>query len=50
MYFSNQVLKEVQHELLSFGKTQMSVMEISHRSKEFAKINNDAQAAVRELL
>lgn len=45
-----QVLKEVQTELLQYGKAEISVMEMSHRSKEFAKINNEAQEAIRELL
>ncbi|KAJ3666059.1 hypothetical protein Zmor_001514 [Zophobas morio] len=44
------VLEEVQKELLSFGESGMSLMEMSHRSKEYSKINNDAQKAVRELL
>lgn len=45
-----QVLEEVQNELLSYVASGMSVIEISHRSKEFDKINRDAQQAVRELL
>ncbi|RZC39048.1 phosphoserine aminotransferase, partial [Asbolus verrucosus] len=44
------VLSEVQSELLSFRDSGMSLMEMSHRSKEYSKINNDAQNAVRELL
>lgn len=45
-----EVLKEVQDELLQYGKTEISVMEMSHRSKEFGQINKDAQQAIRELL
>lgn len=45
-----EVLQEVQNELLQYGKSEISVMEMSHRSKEFAKINKDAQDAIRELL
>ncbi|KAJ8963623.1 hypothetical protein NQ314_005523 [Rhamnusium bicolor] len=45
-----EVLTEVQHEFLSYKDSGMSLIEMSHRSKEFTKINNDAQLAVRELL
>ncbi|KAF2879669.1 hypothetical protein ILUMI_26507 [Ignelater luminosus] len=45
-----EVLEEVQNELLSYVASGMSIMEMSHRSKEYAKINKDAQNAVRELL
>lgn len=45
-----EVLKDVQAELLSYQKTGMSIMEMSHRSKEYTKINNDAQQAIRDLL
>jgi len=45
-----EVLEEVQNELLSYVSSGMSIMEMSHRSKEYAKINKDAQNAVRELL
>ncbi|KAK9874548.1 hypothetical protein WA026_005387 [Henosepilachna vigintioctopunctata] len=45
-----EVLEDVQSELLSFQKSGMSIMEMSHRSKEYSKINNDAQAAIRKLL
>lgn len=40
----------MQAELLCYGNTEISVMEMSHRSKEFAKIINDAQLAIKELL
>lgn len=45
-----EVLKEVQEELLQYGTSEISVMEMSHRSKEFGKINKDAQLAIKELL
>nr|XP_022901604.1 probable phosphoserine aminotransferase [Onthophagus taurus] len=45
-----EVLEYVQKELLNFNGMGMSVMEISHRSKEYMKINSDAQKSVRELL
>lgn len=45
-----EVLKEVQDSLLSYGDTGMSVMEMSHRSKEYFKIHDDAIAALREIL
>ncbi|KAK4881913.1 hypothetical protein RN001_005232 [Aquatica leii] len=45
-----EVLEEVQDEVLSYLSSGMSLMEMSHRSKEYAKINKDAQDAVRELL
>ncbi|EEZ98123.1 probable phosphoserine aminotransferase [Tribolium castaneum] len=45
-----EVLAEVQTELLSYQDSGMSLMEMSHRGKEYTKINNDAQKAIRELL
>ncbi len=44
------VLKEVQEELLDFAGTGMSVLEVSHRSKEYEKVHNETQALLRELL
>lgn len=44
------VLKEAQDELLDFNETGMSVMEISHRSKEFDEVILSAEADLRELL
>ncbi len=44
------VLEKAQDELLDFKGTGMSIMEISHRSKEFDQVMNEAQALVRELL
>ena len=44
------VLKKAQEELLDFQGTGMSVMEISHRSKEYAKIHSEVSELVRELM
>lgn len=45
-----EVLLEVQGEILSYQNTGMSLMEMSHRSPEYSKINKSAQDTVRELL
>jgi phosphoserine aminotransferase len=45
-----EVLQKAQAELLDYKGTGMSVMEISHRSKEFEAIVSEAQADLRELL
>ena len=45
-----EVLEQAQAELLDFKGTGMSVMEISHRSKEFEAVINTAEADLRELL
>lgn len=44
------VLEAVQAELLSYNGLGVSIMEMSHRSPEYTKINNDAQKYVRDLL
>ena len=44
------VLKRAQEELLCLPGVGASVMEISHRSKEFEAIINDAEANIRSLL
>lgn len=44
------VLKEAAYEMLNYNDTGMSVMEMSHRSKEFEKIIQDAQRDLRELM
>jgi phosphoserine aminotransferase len=44
------VLKQAQEELLDYKGTGMSVMEISHRSKEFEALIQGAEADLRELL
>jgi len=45
-----EVLQQAQAELLDYKGTGMSVMEISHRSKDFESIVAEAQADLRELL
>ncbi len=44
------VLERAKEEMLSFGGLGVSVMEISHRSKEFAKVLEGAEQGLRELL
>jgi len=44
------VLEEIQENLLSFKGTGMSITEISHRSKEFDDVINDAVARTKRLL
>ena len=43
-------LKKAQEELLDFKGTGMSLMEISHRSKEYDDTHKEATALVRELM
>lgn len=45
-----EVLKEAAAEMLDYNGTGMSVMEMSHRSKAFEKIINEAEADLRELM
>ncbi len=45
-----EVLQQAQAEMLDFKGTGMSVMEISHRSKEFEEVIHTAEADLRELL
>src|ERR1035437_537648 len=45
-----EVLKIVQGELLDYQGTGMSILESSHRAKEFETINDQTIALVRELL
>ncbi len=44
------VLEKAQAELLSYGKSGMSVMEMSHRSPDYEPIIKDAEAALRKLM
>ncbi len=46
----NEVLEQAQGELLDWRGTGMSVMEISHRGKEFVQLAAEAEADLRELL
>src|SRR5512139_1216158 len=43
-------LERAQAELCDFEHTGMSVMEISHRAKEYDAVHNEAIALTRELL
>ncbi|WP_404350545.1 3-phosphoserine/phosphohydroxythreonine transaminase [Sutcliffiella horikoshii] len=45
-----QVLQRAQEELLNFQDTGMSVMELSHRSKEYDKVHQKAATLLQELL
>lgn len=45
-----EVLKEVQENLLGYGKTGLSVMEMSHRSKEYFQIHDDAIQGIKDIL
>ncbi len=44
------VLKQIQHDFLDFFKTGMSVVETSHRSKEFEAVVNTAVQDLKDLL
>jgi phosphoserine aminotransferase len=45
-----EVMKKAQDELLDFNGIGLSIMEISHRSKDFEAVINTAEAKVRSLL
>ena len=45
-----EVLENVQKELLNYNGSGQSVMEMSHRSKDFQKIIDDAEANLRDLM
>ena len=45
-----EVLKRVQEKLLDYEGSGMSVMEMSHRSKYYDAINNEAESLLRELM
>ncbi len=44
-----QVLREARDEMLEYGDTGMSVLEMSHRSPEYQAIIDDAEARLRDL-
>ena len=44
------VLEEIQKELIDYKGSGMSVMEMSHRSKVFQTIADEAEADLRELM
>ena len=45
-----EVLKEAQRDLLDFNNSGMSITEMSHRTKTFMAVNDEANALLRELL
>ena len=45
-----EVLKEAQAEFLDFDSSGMSIIEISHRSKPYEKVHNQAKADILELM
>lgn len=45
-----EVLEKAQKEMVEYGSSGMSVMEMSHRSKDYEEIINQAEALVRELM
>ncbi len=45
-----EVLQQAQEELVEYKGIGMSIMEISHRSKEYEAVNNETQALFKELL
>ncbi|WP_196593842.1 3-phosphoserine/phosphohydroxythreonine transaminase [Pectinatus sottacetonis] len=45
-----EVLKETQKEFLNFDNSGMSIIEISHRSKEYEQVHNQAKADIKELM
>ena len=45
-----EVLERAQADMLSYGESGMSVMEMSHRTPEFEEILSSAESALRELM
>ena len=45
-----EVLREAQAEFLNFDNSGMSIVEISHRSKPYEKVHNQAKADILELM
>ena len=45
-----EVLEKAQAEFLNFNNTGMSIMEMSHRSKPYEAVHNEAVATMKELL
>ena len=43
-----EVLEEVQAELLDYQGTGMSILEMSHRSPAYEKVNAEAEADIQE--
>jgi phosphoserine aminotransferase len=47
---ADEVIQEASKSALSFGDMGLSILEISHRSKEFVAVMDEAESLVRELL
>jgi len=45
-----EVLEEAQAELLNFRKTGMSILEISHRAKDYEEVQTETETLLKELL
>lgn len=45
-----EVYLDVQQELLNFGNTGLSIMEISHRSKDYITVHDATLQSVRDIL
>jgi len=45
-----EILKKAQEDMLNFAGTGMSIMEMSHRNKEYAKVWNNARTGFRKLI
>ena len=45
-----EVLQEAQRDLLDFNNSGMSITEMSHRTKTFMAVNDEANALLRELM
>lgn len=45
-----EVLKEAQAEFLNFNNSGMSILEISHRAKQYAEVHTKAKADIKELM
>ncbi len=44
------VLQEAQKELLNFKNTGMSILEVSHRGKEYEEVQNETESLLKELI
>src|SRR5438128_1322747 len=45
-----EVLQQAQEQFVEYNGIGMSIMEISHRSKEYEQVNDETQQLMRELL
>ena len=45
-----EVLKEAAAEMLDYDGSGMSIMEMSHRTKTFEKVLNEAEADLRDIM